>query len=172
MHHPELRQGERHALAAPAHAEALYIELEEPALEPLLGGSRLGGKLGATEERCDARQQVRQAHVLGQVIVGTEAQPGHHVEVAVARGEEDDRQRRRKRAQVPAQGEAAVDVRAQADVDQGEIGEPRPQGAERFAAPGVGRHLEAVLAQRLGIVGADGRVVFNDGDAAGHRGRL
>ena len=133
-------------------------------------GSR--GKLGATEERRDARKQVRQAHVLGQVVVGAQPQARDHVEVAVARGEKDDRQRRRERAQVAAQGEAAVDVGAQADVDQGEIGQARAQGAERLAAPRVRRHLEAVLAQRLGVVGADGRVVFDDGDAAGHRGRL
>jgi hypothetical protein len=29
-----------------------------------------------------------------------------------------------------------------------------------------------VLAQRLGVVGADGRIVLDDGDAAGHGGRL
>ena len=34
------------------------------------------------------------------------------------------------------------------------------------------RALTAMAAQRLAVVGTDGRIVLDDGDAAGHGGRL
>ena len=37
-----------------------------------------------------------------------------------------------------------------------------------MAAPGVRGHLEAVAAQRLRVVGADGRLILDDGVAAWH----
>jgi hypothetical protein len=109
---------------------------------------------------------VRQADILGEVIVRAQAQPGDGIEIAVARSQEDDRQGRGQRAQLAAQREAAVHVGAEADIDQREVGKPRPHRGERFGARGVRRHLEAVLAQRLGVIGADGGLVFDDGDAA------
>ena len=57
--------------------------------------------------------------------------------------------RRRQRAQVAAEREAAVDVVAQADVDQREVGQPRAERRQRVGAVGVGRHLVAVAAQRV-----------------------
>src|SRR5216110_2894529 len=45
------------------------------------------------------RRKMRQAHVFRQVIVSAQTQSGDYVEVGVARGQEDDRQRRRQRAQ-------------------------------------------------------------------------
>src|SRR6266702_2270649 len=70
-----------------------------------------------------------------------------------------------------AQREAPVGLLAQADVDHGEIGEPRLERAHRLAARRVRAHLVAVLPERVSVVGADCGVVFDDGDAAGH-GRL
>jgi DNA-binding response OmpR family regulator len=58
-----------------------------------------------------------------------EAQAGDRVEVAVASGEENDRQCRRHRAQLATERETAVDVGAQADVDERQIRQTRLHGA-------------------------------------------
>ena len=64
------------------------------------------------------------------------------------------------------QRKAAVDVVAQADVDQRQVGQARAKRRQRVGAVGVGRDVVAVPAQRLGVVGADGGLVLDDGDAA------
>ena len=169
MHHPELGQREVHALAVPVDGEALQVERKRSALEDVLGSGRRGQQLAAAEQRGDARGEMRQARVLGEVVVGAEAQAGDDVEIAVARGEEDDRHRRRQRAQLAGQREAAVDVVAEADVDQREIGQPRAEGRQRLGAAGVRRDLVAVAAQRVRVVGADRGFVLDDGDAAAQK---
>ena len=126
----------------------------------------------APQQRRDAREQVRQADVLGEVVVRTEPQARNDVEIAVARGEEDDRQRGGERAQLAAQLEPRVGVAAQADAEDRKVGPARAHRGERLGARAVGAHLEAVLAQRLGVVRADGRIVLDDRDAAGHGKRL
>jgi len=65
---------------------------------------------------------VRQAQVLGEEVVRAEAQSRHRIELAVARGEKDDRQLRRQRAQLPAQLKAAFRLILQRDVDDRESG--------------------------------------------------
>jgi hypothetical protein len=74
VHHPELGERQRHGLASPGDAEALQIERQVAALERFLLRPGLALQLGATKERGDARQQMRQADVLGQIVVGPEAQ--------------------------------------------------------------------------------------------------
>ena len=105
-------------------------------------------QVAAAEQRRDARGEVRQADVLGQVVVGAQAQAGDDVEIAVARGEEDDRQRRRQRAQFAAQREAAVDLVAQADVDDREVGQARAKRGERSRAIRRRRRPRSPVAQR------------------------
>lgn len=95
---------------------------------------------------------------------------GHSVEVAIARGKENNRQHCGERAQLAAQREAAIDIRAQADVDEREIRQAGAHCGQRFGASGIGRDFEAVLAQRLSVVGTNGRLVLDDGDAARHGG--
>jgi hypothetical protein len=126
----------------------------------------------APEQRGDARQQVRQADVLGQVIVGAEPQPGDRVEVAVARGQEDQRQARRAGAQLPAQLEAALGLRAEADVDDDEIGQARVEGVERLAPPPEGADPVTGAPERVGVVLADGGLVLDDGDVLAHGQRV
>src|SRR5512135_2680737 len=76
VHHPELRQRERDGSTLPAYAEALQVERERAALEALLGRRRLAREIGAAKQRRDARHEVRQAHVLGEIVVGTQTQAG------------------------------------------------------------------------------------------------
>ena len=82
----------------------------------------------------DARDQMREAQILRQVVVGAETQAGDRVELAVARGQEDDRQLCGQRAQLATQLEAALRLVAQADVDHGEIGQARAERFDRFLA--------------------------------------
>ena len=65
-----------------------------------------------------------------------------------------------------AEREAAVDVVAEADVDEREVGQPRAERGQRVRAVRIGRDLVAVPAQRVRVVGADGGLVLDDGDAA------
>jgi hypothetical protein len=62
------------------------------------GRSVLRERVDASEQRDDARDQVLETDVLGEIVVGAEAQAGHGVEIAVACREKDDRQSRRQRA--------------------------------------------------------------------------
>ena len=168
VHHPELGERQPDGPAFPRRAEALRVELERPALEHFLGRFRLAQRIDPAKQRRDAREQVRQAHVLGEIVVRAQAQARDRVEVGVARSEKKDRQAGGQGAQLAAQREAPVGLLAQADVDHGEIGEPRPEGAHRLAARRVRAHLVAVLPERVRVVGADCGVVFDDGDAARH----
>jgi hypothetical protein len=111
---------------------------------------------------------VRQAHVLGEVVVGTDAQAGDDVEVAVAGGKEKDRHRRRQRPQVAAEREAAVDVVAEADVDQGQIRQASAECGQRIDTVVVGHHRIALPRKHVTVVGADRGLVLDDGDAPGH----
>src|SRR6266850_6725646 len=116
--YPELGERQLDRLFLPRRGEALRVELESPALEHFLGGLGLAQRVDPAEQRRDAREQMRQAHVLGEVVVGAQAQARDRVEVRVARGEEQDRQRGRHRAQIAAQDEPSVGLIAQADIDQ------------------------------------------------------
>ena len=111
---------------------------------------------------------MRQAHALGQVVVGAKAQAGNHVEVGVARGEEHDRQARRHRAQLPAQREAALGFVTKPDVDDREVGQACLEGIRGVLAIDEGRDFVAMALQGLGVVGSNGGIVFDDGDAARH----
>ncbi len=61
-------------------------------MSSVAGGA--ASELAAAEQRRDARGEVRQARVLGEVVVGAQAQARDDVEIRVARRQEDDRQRR------------------------------------------------------------------------------
>jgi len=111
---------------------------------------------------------MRQAHVLGQIVVGAEPQTGNDVEIRIARGKKDDRQRWRKRPQLAAQRKTAVDVVGKPDVDDGEIGKPCTKRVQCIYPGRVGRDFVALLAQDVGVIGADHGFVFDDGDTAAH----
>src|SRR6202171_6280365 len=111
---------------------------------------------------------MRQAHVLGQVIVRAEAQARDDVEVGITRRKKDDRQVRRHRAQLAAKRKSAVDIVGQADVDQGEVGQPDAKCTERFAAARIRCDFVALLFQHVSVVGAYDGLVLDDGDAAAH----
>src|SRR5437773_10544796 len=70
MHQPEFRQREIDCGVAPRGLEALHVEPERPALERLPRGWRLAQQIRAATERADAREELRQARVLGEVVVG------------------------------------------------------------------------------------------------------
>ncbi len=146
VHDPELGQRQQHHLALPQHLQALAVERECAALHRLraVGGPRQ--RLDAAEQGVHARQQVREAEVLGEEVVGAEAQARHGVELGVARGQEDDRQLGAAGAQLAAQLVAAFGFLAERNVDDHEVGEPRGEGLQRGTAARIGAHGMALAA--------------------------
>ena len=118
VHHPELGHGQRHVLPVPGDAHAFGLDAQWPELMYGIGLRRLAQGIHAPEQGADARRQLMQGDVLGEVIIGTEAQARDHIEVRVARGEENDGQASGLGAQVAAQVEAALGLVTEADIEE------------------------------------------------------
>jgi len=73
VQHPELGDGELHRQVAPGGLEARRVEYQRAAHQPLAALHRLRERIHATQQRGDAREQVREAHVLRHVVVGAQA---------------------------------------------------------------------------------------------------
>ena len=76
VHHPELGQREVDGRAAPGRGHALRrrARAARARCTSSAGAAAPRAASHAAEERGDAREQVRQAHVLGEVVVGAQAQ--------------------------------------------------------------------------------------------------
>jgi hypothetical protein len=168
VHHPEFGHGQRHVDAVPGHAHALGLDHQWPLRDHAVGGHRFAQGFEATKQRVDARGELVQRDILGEIVVGTEAQAGDHVEIGVARGEEQDRQGRRPRTQAAAQLETTFRFVAESDIDDDQLGQPLRERGFRRIARGIAAHFVTEPRERLGIVGADQRLVFDDGNAAWH----
>ena len=107
-------------VVADAHLAAAEVD-RDPADLHELGGGR--GAVGAAEHRLHAGDELGRRERLGDVVVGAELEAEHPVDLGVAGGEEDHRDRRGL-AQAAAHLEA-VDV-GEADVEHDE---PGPVGA-------------------------------------------
>src|SRR5262245_43573738 len=166
VHHPELGERELDILSLPAYGEAVQVQRQRSALNDLLALHGVALELGPAKESADACQEVRQAHVLGDVVVGAHTQSRHRIEIAVARREKYYGERTGQRAQLPAKRESAVYLVAQPDIEQHEVRQAGAQGGKRFAPVAIGRDLVAMLSQRVGVVGAKDGIVFYDRDAA------
>src|SRR5690606_33774056 len=106
--------------------------------------------------------------VLGDVVVGTEPQAGHDVDLGIARRQDQDRQAGSAAAQPATEFEAALGLVAEPDVDDGEVRQAAVEPLLRGLPIGVGGDLETMARQGVAQVVADGRFVFDDGDASGH----
>src|SRR6185436_16737831 len=124
---PELREREVDARAPPAGRHALQVDPQRAALDRVLRLRVAALRVDAPEERGDPREEMRQARVLRQVVVRPEPQARDRVELAVAGGQEDDRQRRGEPPELTAQREAAVDLVAEPDVEDRELGQARAE---------------------------------------------
>src|SRR6056297_1080589 len=102
---------------SPVRLEAVGVQAQLAPLKDAVWAGGVGQRPCAAEQRGDPRQQVRQADVLGEVVIRAQSQARDGVEIAVARGEENQRQPRRAGPQFAAQFEAALGFVAQADVD-------------------------------------------------------
>ena len=122
--------------------------------------------VGASQEGPDPAHQLAQAERLGQVVVGTELQADHLVDLVVAGGQDQDGRLRAGGAQ-PAQDLEAVDPR-QTDVEHDQVG--RLAGAELEALlTGAGHdHLVALLLKGELDPAGDGELVLDDQDGGGH----
>ncbi len=125
-------------------------------------------RVDAAEQRVHARDEMRQRQILGEEIVGAEPQARHRVELAVARGQENDGQLGRQAAQFAAQLEAAFGFVFERDVDDREVGQPRGEGRHGVAAVRIAAHGITLAREGGGVVVADGAFVFDDGDGLLH----
>src|SRR5690606_16626784 len=155
-------------MLAPARFETRHVQAQRAAHQLLGPALRLREHVDAPEQRRDARQQVRQTDVPGEVIVGAQPQAGDDVDLRVARRQHQDRQRRRALAQPAAQLEAAVGLVTEADVDDRHVGQPRSERHLRIAPFPEALDVEALPDQRVAQVLANGGFVLDDGDAATH----
>ena len=105
-----------------------------------------------------------EAQVLGEEIVGAQAQPRDRIELAVARGQKDDRQLRPTARSWRHSSKPPSGSSSQRDVDDREVRQARGESAHRLRAVGVGAHRIAFARERRGVVVADGRFVLDDGD--------
>ena len=111
---------------------------------------------------------MRQADVLGQVVVRPEPESRNRIELAVARGQENDGQVARTTAQFAAQLETALDVVLQVHVDHDEIRQSRLEGVHGRLARLVGIHRVALAAKRCRVILTNGSLVLDYGDAFAH----
>ena len=142
--------------------------LEIAAREAAVRRLRLLHRVQAPKQRGDACHQVRQADVLGQVIVGAEPQAGHGVELTVAGGQENDRQLGGTRAQFATQFEAALDIVPQIDIDDDEVRQACVEGLQCRLARVVGIDGVTLALERGNVVFANSRFVFDNRNAFGH----
>jgi len=151
---------------------ALGVERERAALQDL--ACRLGPaqRVNPAKQRVHARGEVGEAQILGEEVVRSQPQSRHGIELAVACGEEDDRQLGRQSPQLTAQLESAFRLVRERDVDDGEVGQPCGAGRHGLRAIGVTAYCIAFAREGGGVVVTDGRFVLDDGDQTLHTARL
>src|SRR3954471_17864060 len=124
----------------------------------------------APEERLDPAHQLAQTERLRQVVVGTELEADHLVDLVITRGQDEDRHLGAGRPQA-AEDLEAVHPR-QADVEDDEIGRLACRDVEALL-PGTGDgDLVALLLEGVLDATRDGMLVFDDEDGGCHAGML
>ncbi len=85
VHEPEFGQGQADGTAFPEYGHAVGVDVKIAAGQPAIVRLRFLHGIQPTKQRCNSRHQVRQADVLGQIIVRAEPQPRDRVQFTVAR---------------------------------------------------------------------------------------
>ena len=128
--------------------------------------SSLVGLDAAAQHGADAREQLAGRVRLRHVVVGAELEPDHDVDLAVLRGQHDDRH-----------GRAGADLAAhlgarepgQHEVEQHEVGAVAVELGDRGRAVGGDGRLVALALEQVGERLAERRLVFDDA-GCGSRG--
>src|SRR5919198_3416741 len=90
----ELGPGQAHRATLDRHFAGAEVDAQAAEHELLAGRGGLGGPRRAAQHRPDAGDQLARAEWLGDVVVGSQLQPDHLVDLVAAGGQDDDRQRR------------------------------------------------------------------------------
>ncbi len=164
----ELRRGEVDPLPVARDAPALEVDDEVAAAQGAAAPDLGQLAVGATELRLHAAHELADAERLHQVVVGTDLEADHLVDLVGARGEEDDRC-----PGVAAEAAAcleAVDPR-QSHVEEDDLRRERGVALERLlAGPDDGDAIPFAFEGDLDAAGDRG-LVLDDHDRSGHRGR-
>src|SRR5690606_37498567 len=162
VQHPELGYGQVNRLIVPGDRHAVDVHGHAASLQDFV---RLLGCLcpgiGPAQQSRDAGQQVVQAHVFGDVVIGGQTQTMDRVYITVSGGQENDRQSGGLCPQVVAQGEATFRLIAQADIYDGEIRQALAQNLPCGGPVTKGGHPVAPALEGGPVVIANACFVFN-----------
>src|SRR5437870_5143035 len=95
---------------------------------------------------------MREAQILCEKVVSTQAQSRYGIQLTVACREEDDRQLCRQRPELPAQLEATFRLIFQRDVDDREVRQTRRESGHGLCPVGVGTDDIAFACECGGII--------------------
>ena len=158
----ELLGRERDDAAADPYLAPAEVDRRVAGLDDL----RAADLVGAAQHRLHPRHQLGRRERLGHVVVGAELESEHAVDLAVARGEEDHRDR--GGLAEPAAHLETVDV-GQADVEHDQAGPVLADGAEpAFAGSGLDDAVALACEVELDQVGDVGLVVDDEHGPALH----
>ena len=123
------------------------------------------GVHAAAQDRADAGHQFARGERLGHVVVGTEFEPDDLVDLAVARGDDDDRDVRAltQRAAHLGAGQAR-----QHQVEQHQVGAVAIEDGQRVEAGAGDRDLVALAPQHVGQRVGERLLVLDD-EHSGHQ---
>jgi hypothetical protein len=114
------------------------------------------------KQRGDARHQVRKADVLGQVIVGAQAQAGDRIKFTVTGCEKYDGQFSRARPQLATELEASLNVILEINVDDDKVRQAHIECLHGLIASFVRVDTITLALERSDVVFANGGFVFDD----------
>ncbi len=125
-------------------------------------------RIQSSEKGDHPGDQVGQADVLGQVVIGAQAQTRNGVQLAVQGREENDRQIGCAGAQLAAEVETALGLVPQAHVDNDQVRQPGLKRRQRLWPVGVGADPVSLASESLGVILTQGGLVLDDGNGAFH----
>ena len=166
----ELDVGQLNRLPAHLDTPAWHVDHEPVGLDPLVDLVGVRARcLRAPQERPHARAELADRERLRDVVVGSELQPDHLVELVVTRREHDDRHRAGRPQ--PLADLEAVELRKH-DVQHDEVGRRLAEAAQRLLAVRRLHHREPVAFEREREHLPHGFLVVDeeDGGGVGHVG--
>src|SRR5689334_14607026 len=165
----ELRRREADPAVAALDTPPLEVDHQVAVANDPAPGRVAQVAVGAAEQSPDPAHELAQPERLRQVIVGTELQADHLVDLVVARRQDEDG---RLRAGRPEPAEDLEPVHAgQPDVEHDEVRRLVGRELETFLAALRDGHLVALLLEGVLDAAGDGELVLDDQDRGAH-GRL
>ena len=111
---------------------------------------------------------MRQANVLGKVIIRTQPETGNHIRVRIPGCQEHDWQYTRHGSQLPTQLETTLNIITQANINDNQIRQSEPKGIHCTFSVTIPAHLVALAPKGILKIAADGNLVFDNRNTSWH----